>query len=211
MFAKNKIINYLIIFFIILIIFLIGVLQYDFFTRSDNTENIAISASSETMTSEKLNIIDEKEKWKEKIISAGPKTAYGEFKQAFSSFRFDQQHVMAHLFGELLYQEGGTAYLETCDSEFSFGCYHGFFTTAIYGEGDSVIMELDRICIETGGLGASGCQHGLGHGLVEYYGHTLDGLKNALQSCEDTTSYSKKFGCTLCQYSNLLSKYSTSK
>ncbi len=196
MFTKIKINNYLIAFFIILIILEIIFLKHDFFTRSENIKKIDISISSDNIPYKNLHIIAERERWTKKIKNLGPENAYREFKKEFASFHFEQQHLIGHLFGELLFQQGGVTYLKYCDNNFGFACYHGFFTTAIGSEGASVVKELDRVCVETSGPGGSGCQHGLGHGLIEYYGHNLRGLKNSLKDCKDTTSFSKKFGCT---------------
>lgn len=144
----------------------------------------------------KINILEEKKKWSELIGRIGGDKAYTKFKEVFSSEVNGNQHSVAHLFGELLYDKLGVNSLKVCDESFGFGCYHGVFTSAIGDKGPSILKDLDKICVEKSGTGGSGCQHGLGHGLVEYYGHTIKGLNKALVACSGTTTFAKKFGCT---------------
>lgn len=116
------------------------------------------------------------------IKEAGPEKAYQAFLASYASLPVDEQHNAAHLFGESLYEAVGTKAISACDSSFNFGCYHGFFPKAIQQEGSAVIPVLDDACKNA--LRSSACQHGIGHGILEYLGH--DKLVDALELCGRT-------------------------
>ncbi len=97
--------------------------------------------------------------------------------------------------GTLLYQKEGIEGLSVCDNSFGFGCYHQFFVEAIGGYGVEVIPELDRVCVEAYGPLGIGCQHGIGHGLVEYFGYDDGDLLKELALCTMTTVVNDYFGC----------------
>ena len=154
---------------------------------------------SDSLSKEKkdINILEEKVKWSERIKKVGPEVAYKEFKETFSSNIESEQHSVAHLFGELMYgQLKNTSGITVCDYNFGFGCFHGFFVAALHDKGPDILIKLDKACVEKSGMFSSGCQHGLGHGLIEYYGHNIAGLNKSLLECEKTTIFAKKFGCT---------------
>ncbi|MDP3778765.1 MAG: hypothetical protein Q8R30_01795 [bacterium] len=129
----------------------------------------------------------------ERVDRIGSKGAYEELKRDYAERRFEDQHTAAHLFGELLYQKEGIHGVTFCDELFAFGCYHGFFGTALSREGVGMIKELDRACVEKFGT-ATGCQHGIGHGLMEYFGR--GNLVAALRGCEQTTQKNPLHGCS---------------
>lgn len=131
--------------------------------------------------------------WSERIQSAGGVAAYKEFKRVYSKAPFTMQHPAAHVFGALLYRHEGLSGFLVCDSDFSFGCYHGYFGSAVAGSGVDVIGELDKKCIDLYGPYGTGCQHGIGHGVMEYMGDDIDG---ALALCARTTQLEPLFGCT---------------
>lgn len=122
----------------------------------------------------------------------GREAAYESFKRAYVNVSFDTQHNAAHIFGESLYEAYGIDGVRTCGSEFNFGCYHGFFTRAVAAEGLPVIGELDRACDAS--LRPTACQHGIGHGILEYMGHTR--LTDALIACNRTNQPDPLAGCT---------------
>jgi hypothetical protein len=104
----------------------------------------------------------------------------------------DEQHNAAHLFGESLYATNGVDGIRTCDTDFNFGCYHGFFTQAVSGEGLSLVSALDAACQTS--ERPSACQHGIGHGIMEYVGHS--NLPRALEACSLTHQPDPIAGCT---------------
>ena len=138
-------------------------------------------------------ILVQKEIWSARMDEAGLDQAYGEFKDTFKDTTFGTQHMMAHVVGQLLYEKSAIEGLGVCDSTFAFGCYHSFFSQALLGEGLEIIKDLDQACVAKFGPLGSGCQHGIGHGVMEYFGP--EKLLPALESCKDTTSTTQLDGC----------------
>ena len=138
------------------------------------------------------NVTQERTQWRERIREIGADQAYGEFKVAHGSMVFGRRHTLAHLWGEVLFQESGLEGVAVCDSAFEFGCYHGFFTAAVGSKGIGILPELDRAC-RSEAL-PSACQHGIGHGILEYFGH--DKLLTALESCAAVPQLEPVAGCT---------------
>lgn len=126
------------------------------------------------------------------IQEFGPTVAYADFKRFVQQKDLDAQHNAAHIFGESLYETHEREGVATCDSELNFGCYHGFFTAAVKTEGLAIVTALDDVCQSS--LVPSACQHGLGHGILEYLGHKK--LTEALLVCGQTTQPDPIAGCT---------------
>ena len=137
---------------------------------------------------------EEETKWSELADRIGTPQAYEEFKKQYAAKSFIDQHLTAHEFGQLIYRKLGVSGASVCDSSFGFGCYHGFFGLALATSGEKIIAELDRQCVAKFGELGTGCQHGIGHGLVEYYGP--ERLAAALAGCKSTTQKNPLFGCT---------------
>ncbi len=126
------------------------------------------------------------------IQKLGPSEAYAEMKRSYAKSSPDTQHNTSHLFGESLYALLKGEGISTCDPTFNFGCYHGFFTAAVKNEGIDSVSALDRVCQAS--LRPNVCQHGLGHGILEYLGHT--NLSEALEKCALTYQPDPIAGCT---------------
>jgi len=133
-------------------------------------------------------------KWRETMKELGPARAYENFKQTFAYDHFGTQHSAAHIFGEVLFDETGIDGLVFCDSTFAFGCFHSFFGKALYVLGEDVVEDMDKVCVEKYGELGTGCQHGIGHGLLQYAGY--NNLEEALDLCSHTTQKIPIFGCT---------------
>lgn len=105
------------------------------------------------------------------------------------------QHFAAHIAGELLYEHDGADALSVCTSLYGFGCYHGFISSAISEGGEAAIEKLDRTCVEALGapLETETCQHGVGHGILEYVGYT--NVDAALALCKETDDILPALGC----------------
>ena len=146
--------------------------------------------------SNSVNPASEIARWSARIAAVGGPQAYKEFLAAYSSAPPDTQHAAAHVMGHVLYLTLGIKGLPVCDSSFSFGCYHQFFTDALTNKGLSIIPELDQACIATYGPLGTGCQHGIGHGLVEYFGYQDSALLKELSMCRKTTVANEYFGCS---------------
>lgn len=126
------------------------------------------------------------------LRSEGASMAYERFKKKYRNAEFDLQHNAAHIFGESAHEVLGIDGVRVCDSEFNFGCYHGFFTRAVSSDGLSVVKTLDEACVAA--VQPSACRHGIGHGILEYLGHTR--LTDALAACKETTQPDPLAGCT---------------
>lgn len=125
------------------------------------------------------------------LRALGPERAYAAFKTRYTGAGFSQKHNAAHLFGSLLYDERGLGGIGTCDADFNYGCYHGFMTEAIAQAGFAVIPQLTAACQKTGV--AVSCEHGIGHGIVEYLNHK--DLPRALAACAQTKPKDPIAGC----------------
>lgn len=133
--------------------------------------------------------------WIEQVERKGSDGAYREFKHRHAQTPMGARHVAAHAFGRALYEAGGTEALAVCDTEFEYGCYHGFLSAAIAEGGEDRVRELDRVCVDEFGILGGGCLHGIGHGVLEYTGY--ERLTEALELCERaTTQPVPLLGCT---------------
>lgn len=133
--------------------------------------------------------------WTKRIKERGPEKAYSELKGTQNQFN-KSQHLAAHIFGEILYNEKGINGLPICDSIYAFGCFHGFFGEAISQRGLGIVEEANRVCIQKGGIKETGCRHGIGYGILEHLGSlSRDQLDKALDICK-TIQVPSLLGCT---------------
>lgn len=132
--------------------------------------------------------------WADLIGKHGGKAAYEVFSKQTAQFPLSEQHLSAHIFGQQLYKKEGLPSLVVCNSDFGFGCFHGFFGSAVAEGGLAQVASLDKVCVTAFGSLGTGCQHGIGHGIMEYFGS--GSLEDALAACKDTTQKSFLFGCT---------------
>lgn len=136
------------------------------------------------------------EYWQEVIENDGPQQAYQKFvEDTLSEKDSAVQHALAHRFGSLLYSLGGLENLGVCDASFTFGCFHSFLGDAIAKEGVDIIEELDEACNSAFTDGGFACQHGIGHGLLAYYGYDRNDLDKALDKCSLLTDQGPAAGC----------------
>lgn len=134
------------------------------------------------------------DEWSERIDKKGKEESYEEFKKEYNDKSYELQHNAAHIIGELLYEKEGLSGLAVCDETFAFGCYHGFFLSSLSQEGISIITELNNVCADNFDGFLNACQHGIGHGVLEFAGHK--NLKKALEMCEMTLQEEGNFGCS---------------
>lgn len=132
--------------------------------------------------------------WAERISSAGAESAYAEFIAKNAQTSTQGQHLSAHVIGEKIFESEGVSGISVCDAHFAFGCYHGFFGKALSREGVGVIRRLDTACVQRFGPLGTGCQHGIGHGILEYTGYQK--ISSALDLCKGTTQEVPLLGCT---------------
>lgn len=128
------------------------------------------------------------------IRSEGAAKTYAKFKELQSGKDFDGSHSALHLFGEVLFEQVGAEGIATCDQEFNYGCFHGLVSAAIRATGLDAVAPLDASCATLGARGSTVCQHGIGHGILEYVGH--DNLRDALDACGRTNQPDPLAGCT---------------
>ncbi len=128
------------------------------------------------------------------IRKEGGVRAYIDFQKAYESAGFNTGHTAAHIFGEELYKAEHLSGTRVCDGKLNFGCFHGLLSKAISTEGLEVIAKLDSACIKNAGERSYECQHGIGHGILEYIGHTH--VVDALNACKATRQGDPVAGCT---------------
>lgn len=128
------------------------------------------------------------------VALQGSRAAYLAVKEDYADQGYDMQHNVAHMLGETIYRHDGLRGVTVCDGEFNYGCYHGFFARAVQSEGVSVLAPLDNECTQLPDGRASVCQHGLGHGLIEFFG--TKGLISALDACTTLEQPNPVAGCT---------------
>ncbi len=139
-------------------------------------------------------ITAERARWEARIAAVGTLRAYEEVKTEYTNRDFGIQHTIGHVIGELIYAHDGLKGLLVCDISFAFGCYHSFFARALAENGEGIVRTLDTACVERHGPFNTGCQHGIGHGILEYFGHAQ--ILKALEACKLTTQVRDLFGCT---------------
>ena len=132
--------------------------------------------------------------WESEIKRLGPVKTYQEFKEKNEQAPVNRQHFASHVMGGLLAESLGVSGITACDASYSFGCYHGFFARVISDGGAIIISSLDKVCVDTYGPFGTGCQHGIGHGIMEYTGY--EKITEALELCRNTTQKVPLLGCT---------------
>jgi len=143
---------------------------------------------------EDIESVEYREYWRERIQSVGAQRAYGEFVHETTQLREDFQHFAGHLFGDALHESEGIGGVVICNASFGFSCYHALFGRALADRGVEIIKEFNLACLERYGLLGTGCMHGIGHGILEYFGY--DRLVDALEACDETEQYVPILGCT---------------
>ena len=104
-------------------------------------------------------------------------------------------HPAAHAFGELLFTYVDLEGIGVCDASLAYGCFHSFFAQAIATKGIDVVSQLDAACNRQFEMqDDSGCAHGIGHGLGEYFGP--QGIIQQLEICKTLSRKKLLFGCS---------------
>lgn len=182
---------------VMLILIIIGIEAYFAFSLKEkivnNTSRTPVLRLQEEIKKGQEKIKNEHDRWSRVIDQKGPEAAYQEFKRAYAGLQIGIQHIAGHVFGELLFEKEGARGLATCDSDFGFGCYHGFLEAAIVKEGLAVLPELNRACIDKWGEKGFDCPHGIGHGVLSYLGDNH--LDEALNDCSKLSWNGPIGGC----------------
>jgi hypothetical protein len=128
------------------------------------------------------------------LTSRNPTEVYADFKETYSHKPFFVQHAIAHLFGDSLYEALGASGIHVCDADFNFGCFHGLLSKAIRTEGLQAVPSLDDACFDESLVTKSSqCQHGIGHGILEFLG--TENLAGAIEACGSTRPANPLAGC----------------
>lgn len=134
--------------------------------------------------------------WEDRIRSEGGTKSYEAFISTTGSLTAAQAHTLAHVFGAALYAVEGAESLTVCDDRFSFGCWHQFVGQALSAQGLNILPRLSQLC-EAASAKEAGCKHGIGHGLVGYYGYDIASLRAALTRCDEVEPEHPRNGCTV--------------
>lgn len=130
-------------------------------------------------------------KWAEKVVESGPRDAYEEFQRSYLAYPPEKIHLLAHLFGEVLYDKFGFSGIKYCDVSFQAGCYHGIFNRALVKYGEAVVNDFAAICEEQ--EFKSSCYHGVGHAILDFLGP--EKLSQALLECQNLGWDGEFSGC----------------
>jgi hypothetical protein len=147
--------------------------------------------------------LEDREYWLSELQAVGAEKTYEAFVEENGKTIESLRHLRAHLIGEALYEHEGVEGIAYCDSAFGFGCFHGFYGAGFSSEGISFVEKADESCVERFGYLGTGCQHGIGHGILEYFGHSK--LREALEACGSTTEMVPLLGCS----SGIFMEYNT--
>jgi hypothetical protein len=127
------------------------------------------------------------------LAASGPEYVQSQLKTLYADAEGGEQHMSFHYFGEVLYEVLGTAALPQCKDWYGFGCYHGFLLDAVDTEGYAVVPALDEACAKNSRLmDTETCQHGIGHGLLEFSGRDP---RKAIEACDLVADVFQKLGC----------------
>lgn len=138
--------------------------------------------------------LKEKSLYEKRLREEEPNEIYKDLLTKYAGAKSDNQHRIAHIFGQILYFSQGSSGIGVCDSSFAFGCYHGFFNEALKKDGIESVQEMDQQCIKKFGEFNLGCQHGIGHGLAEYFGPNK--INEALDICNSLQWKHQLMGCS---------------
>ncbi|MEN9561389.1 MAG: hypothetical protein RIQ56_662 [Candidatus Parcubacteria bacterium] len=125
----------------------------------------------------------------------GPQVAYAYAKYAaVTQLPASERHFVAHRFGADVYAAKGLTGAGICDEAFDFGCFHGFSTQSIRTLGAGALPDLIEACKSSSDSTIRACEHGIGHGLMEYLGPSK--LIDALYACDASAQADPLVGCT---------------
>lgn len=119
---------------------------------------------------------------------------YNEVKRELELYDQATRHRAGHIFGQVLYESEGFEGIVICDQDLHYGCYHGLISQTVTHEKVDSIKRIDKKCVEQFGLYNHACQHGIGHGLIEYLGSNQ--LDKILELCSGLTWKHELLGCS---------------
>jgi hypothetical protein len=93
-------------------------------------------------------------------------------------------HLLGHVVGDELYRQKGVAGIADCTPDFRNACSHAIVIGALneFGTQKAIPLIKDACAKAPGGPGAyTMCFHGLGHGVLAYFGYNL---RDAIKYCK---------------------------
>ncbi len=136
--------------------------------------------------------------WKKRINAVGGISAFAELADSVKELSLGIQHVVAHAFGQALYEAKGIDGFPGCGTVFGQGCFHQFFGLAVREQGiEDAPKSIEALCAAgKEEIDKINCEHGLGHGIMGYLGYTMDDLARALAVCRDVVPRARlDLGC----------------
>jgi hypothetical protein len=120
--------------------------------------------------------------WHSELEKKGAQESVALLRAQAQMLSFAQAHVLAHAFGDALYDLEGADGLPVCPSEFSQGCAHELIGRAVVEHGLGAMESLSRSCAMAG-TSQRVCMHSLGHGILGSFGYDDASLTSALEVC----------------------------
>lgn len=120
--------------------------------------------------------------WETRVHDVGGLAAYEELLALAAAGKAGHQE--AHYFGAGIYRALGSASITVCGEELEYGCLHEVFGLVIEHDGLAALRALRDYC-EAHDDAFSLCVHGIGHGLVSYFGYEESAMARSLSVCRD--------------------------
>lgn len=107
-----------------------------------------------------------------------------------------ETHLLVHTIGDVIYDQYGKEGLSYCKDYFLSACYHAVILNTLGDNGIEGVAEAIGLCDKAGGgIVASQCAHGAGHGFVAW--HDYDLLKG-VKMCDQLGEKVKNFAYFNC-------------
>lgn len=96
-------------------------------------------------------------------------------------------HLLGHVVGDILYKQRGASGIKICTQDFRNACSHSVVVGLFNDQGPDALNQIAEACRKSpGGTGAyTMCFHGLGHGILAYYGYDM---AKADEVCQKTST-----------------------
>lgn len=143
----------------------------------------------------RINVDKAELHWHARIDSVGNRTAYEEMLSAGKALSIPEAHTLAHTFGGALFESTGLEGASVCGDDYIWGCYHQYVGSVLASHGAESAPKLYDACKAAYGEDLFGCEHGLGHGLLGFYGYDSAGLDSALTVCDTLDIRVRSNGC----------------
>jgi hypothetical protein len=124
------------------------------------------------------------------IERVGPKEAQEALYRSGLPFT-GETHLIQHEVGYYLYDTEGKEGITKCTLYFLAACYHGLIISLLSNEGLDALPGVMDECWKVGRPVAVQCAHGIGHGLVAWFGYK--NLDKALVECGEIAKKSENF------------------